>query len=733
MSDEEDDNKADAEEEEQPEPEEDSALVVVSSSVEETLLQEVVQVPPSCNGSGGINSSTATATATAPAPATAELNIVQDAVVTDALGRTGTYTGMVIDPEASIKIPHDDSGTAVMVYDAGGCGVTRYKGGWQHGHWQSLGEEQTCRIEYATGDVYTGRVAQSVRTGSAGTLQWKDGRKYVGEWRDGERHGHGVYEWPHAKYEGDFWHNQRQGHGVYESRTDSMHLLYTGEWQNNQYHGQGRYEITTTTTAADSQEQTKVFVGRFADGKPVPEEFIEPEGASQQLQPEDTTDNTSAISVVTNQPWFDRGVPAVYRGLWLHNKHKPHGNGVADYQLGAVQSYEGCFHHGLYHGEGRLVYRESGDCYTGSFQQGERHGHGTYKWSDGRQYSGEWHKNVRGGRGVFTWPSTGDRYEGEFEQGQRHGQGHFVFGESGASYKGEWLQGLYHGRGRTVDATGAVYEGDFVNGQRHGQGVEYDPTGKLVYEGLWKEGYRASEVEDSEEAQLEEEKKDELVATTFDQPEEEEKKKECSVSVERLEIEDHHQTTPTIPPPPPLAPPPATPPPPPPPPPSEHLMHMASHQRSFASNSDDASNITNPNILRNWYQPPPAKPSPIAGDDHNCRAVVDQAVTDQLECPGLYTGIVDAKGRPHGVGRLVYSDGKRVHEGFWIHGMKQGHGRCLFYPQQDFHEGEYSNNLRHGEGLYQWKDGRKYVGNYEYDFRHGKGVFTYPNGERYDG
>ena len=101
---------------------------------------------------------------------------------------------------------------------------------------------------------------------------------------------------------------------------------------------------------------------------------------------------------------------------------------------------------------------------------------------------------------------------------------------------------------------------------------------------------------------------------------------------------------------------------------------------------------------------------------------------------GKYTGIVlKATNQPHGVGRLCYADGNRIHEGFWKRGQKEGHGRCLFFPQRDFHEGEYKNNLRHGPGRYQWKDGRSYVGEYANDQRHGEGVFTYPNGDVYRG
>jgi hypothetical protein len=66
----------------------------------------------------------------------------------------------------------------------------------------------------------------------------------------------------------------------------------------------------------------------------------------------------------------------------------------------------------------------------------------------------------------------------------------------------------------------------------------------------------------------------------------------------------------------------------------------------------------------------------------NCKAVVDQPLRDAQENPGRYTGIVsihllDTRGlngdaregsqtlvlKPHGVGRMVYADGLRIHEG----------------------------------------------------------------------
>lgn len=104
-----------------------------------------------------------------------------------------------------------------------------------------------------------------------------------------------------------------------------------------------------------------------------------------------------------------------------------------------------------------------------------------------------------------------------------------------------------------------------------------------------------------------------------------------------------------------------------------------------------------------------------------CEAVVDLEVTDAEGNKGQYTGLVlSSSMKPHGVGRMVYLDGRRIHEGFWDKGLKMGHGRCLFVEQGDFHEGEYKDNVRHGPGKYKWRDGRVFVGHYFNDTRNGE-------------
>lgn len=39
----------------------------------------------------------------------------------------------------------------------------------------------------------------------------------------------------------------------------------------------------------------------------------------------------------------------------------------------------------------------------------------------------------------------------------------------------------------------------------------------------------------------------------------------------------------------------------------------------------------------------------------------------------------------------------------------------------------------HGNGVYTWKDGRKYEGQYFKDRKHGFGIYTWADGRQYEG
>lgn len=67
--------------------------------------------------------------------------------------------------------------------------------------------------------------------------------------------------------------------------------------------------------------------------------------------------------------------------------------------------------------------------------EGEKHGHGFYRWPNGRTYVGEWYRNQLDGDGVESWPN-GSRYQGQFQANKRHGYGIFTWPD-GRQYTGK--------------------------------------------------------------------------------------------------------------------------------------------------------------------------------------------------------------------------------------------------------------------------------------------------------
>ena len=87
-----------------------------------------------------------------------------------------------------------------------------------------------------------------------GTYAWRDGRKYVGEYKDNKRHGQGTYTYANGdKYVGNFIDDKEHGQGTYTHGGDK----YVGNFIDDKEHGQG----TLTTNRGDK------YVGNYQDGK----------------------------------------------------------------------------------------------------------------------------------------------------------------------------------------------------------------------------------------------------------------------------------------------------------------------------------------------------------------------------------------------------------------------------------------------------------------------------------
>jgi len=68
---------------------------------------------------------------------------------------------------------------------------------------------------------------------------FKNGAKYIGQWKGQDRHGHGTQVWQDgARYEGDWRFNKAHGQGTF------WHVhgdKYEGQWVDDKAHGYGTY------------------------------------------------------------------------------------------------------------------------------------------------------------------------------------------------------------------------------------------------------------------------------------------------------------------------------------------------------------------------------------------------------------------------------------------------------------------------------------------------------------
>ena len=144
-----------------------------------------------------------------------------------------------------------------------------------------------------------------------------------------------------------------------------------------------------------------------------------------------------------------------------------------------------------YHGPVICNY-EDGAEYQGEWQDGKRHGIGTYISPTGTRYEGEWENDGASGHGVCHY-ADGMKYDGQFENGERHGKGVLISPE-GDRYEGQFKYDLLNGEGIYIWGDGVRSEGEFREGKPWNV-VGYDEYGEicgLLVDGKLQEVYTGS-------------------------------------------------------------------------------------------------------------------------------------------------------------------------------------------------------------------------------------------------
>ena len=138
------------------------------------------------------------------------------------------------------------NGRGKYVFPHGGQLNWSYDGSWANGIKEGSGRFAV------PGSVYSGSFISGEMTGTAEKV-WDDGRKYIGEFRDGEMCGRGKWTSSAASmgrgegetFEGYFDDNKRSGLGYLQrgsgASSGSHTVAYTGEFSAHKFHGCGSY------------------------------------------------------------------------------------------------------------------------------------------------------------------------------------------------------------------------------------------------------------------------------------------------------------------------------------------------------------------------------------------------------------------------------------------------------------------------------------------------------------
>ncbi len=131
--------------------------------------------------------------------------------------------------------------------------------------------------------------------------------------------------------------------------------------------------------------------------------------------------------------------------------------------------------------------------YVGERINGMKHGTGVYFFDTGDYYTGEWQDDIIHGTGTYVWGKNkwyGHKYEGEFRKGIRNGKGKMHY-PNGAIYMGNWVNNFKHGSGFILWMKGRwngyKFLGEFKEGKRDGYGIIISPEGE-IYRSNWVKG-----------------------------------------------------------------------------------------------------------------------------------------------------------------------------------------------------------------------------------------------------
>lgn len=406
------------------------------------------------------------------------------------------------------------------------------------------------------------------------------------------------------------------------------------------------------------------------------------------------------------------------------------------------------FFYGKFHGAGKESEKDGKGVYTGSFENGERHGIGTYCRNSKKAehdtgsledsnveycYSGVWSSGVKEGEGTETVLSSDEMYIGQFHNNNRHGFGILTKSPSDknktVTLEGKWRAGTSvagggwiitfpdgnkfmgevdkeqqpHGKGTMLYKKGEeVYTGNFKSGLRHGEGLQVYLNGDK-YEGIWADDRPVGSIHKLESDR------------SNDETESEEKGEKKSPAVVKKG------------------------------PDSENIGEVPGGSKKEPDEDANGASISKSGKTEGDISAETSK-DPSKTEEQTSRPNKEEASldTDAQEEPSSsatkifyypngdsYTGVVDEDNQRQGHGRYTEQRTGSTYEGDWKDNMRHGKGVLLTATAK--YSGEFVNDRREGHGTLISNDSSSYSGQFFQGAFDGVGTLCESNGRVYVG
>jgi hypothetical protein len=298
-------------------------------------------------------------------------------------------------------------------------------------------------LTFPNGDTFDGDVDAAGHP-THGTYNFSNsGDRYVGDMRNGDPDGRGMYIWKDGTtYDGDWVAGVREGHAVWKSAAGSVFV--------------GMYHKNEPVSGALTRPNGERYEGAFAaDGPHGTGKYFWPDG-NRYEGPVDSRGRNGHGTM-----FFPGG-----DSLECDWKDDQRVDGHGRYLWANGEIYDGNFVNGVRDGDCTSRF-PSGDTFAGQCHA-NKWVTGLYTWKDGRTYQGPFVDGVPTGHGKVTWPSH-EYWEGEVHQ-VRNGDGVFHW-RDGDRLEGHWVNDLAEGPCTYFFHTGNKFIGTCTAGHVAGRGV----------------------------------------------------------------------------------------------------------------------------------------------------------------------------------------------------------------------------------------------------------------------